>query len=308
MRLRNQLVYSYLGLMLVIIILVSYFVSLSVNSITDRVSQTTLRKMEDLTTENHRLAENILTGFGEEIVVLQAQNTALTLSVLLRGLDYTDHNLIRSSKELRETATKPIVTQLGIAGYMDLYDRQGNIIFHPNRELESMNYSYWSDEYPDMWILAQRSYQEELVTGYYSFLNQEGKSVKKYVAAVHVPDTDLNLSAAVEIDKYFLETQKEITRVSSAIKASATDNISSESSLYRRRILTVFFVIITIITILGFFMAIELSKFITRPLEKLTSGLIEKKDINTLTTDDNACDEIKMLVRTLTDHNRKKNI
>lgn len=191
--------------------------------------------LEQMLQENLEQSRRILTRYGEERVAMTAENVASQLSLMLQGYDQTNYQLLRESASLRELANQIINSFDGPVGYVDMYDIHGVSVLHPNKEVEGRNFSEWKEQYPDMWALVLRSYEEKEVSGYYTFLDAENRKRQKFLVSHRVAGTPFIVSATVVIDQYFLpvhqalqqEGQKIVDRSRQTIEQSA-DQLSKK--------------------------------------------------------------------------------
>ena len=206
MKIATRLMLSYL----VIILMTTLGMVLLADKVLDRLMSENLETASEavsaLAKADNDLSETILTRFGEKLVEAQGHQAAALLSLELSKRDLQDYGELRKDKELRKIAAQNIYTPEGenIAGHIDVFDNKGVAVWHLNSSVEGRNYSEWKDEFPDMWELVQRSFTEDRVQGYYTFIDRNQKAAKKFMALMHVQGTPFVVSAVVEIDKYFL--------------------------------------------------------------------------------------------------------
>ncbi|MEI7449275.1 MAG: SpoIIE family protein phosphatase [Desulfomonile sp.] len=212
MKIATRLMLSYL----VIILMTTLGMVFLADKVLDRLMsenlETASKAVSALAKADNDLSETILTRFGEKLVEVQGHQAAALLSLELSKRNPQDYGELRKDKELRKIAAQNIYTPEGenIAGHIDVFDNKGVAVWHLNSSVEGRNYSEWKDEFPDMWELVQRSFTEDRVQGYYTFIDRNQKAAKKFMALMHVQGTPFVVSAVVEIDKYFLPVQEKI--------------------------------------------------------------------------------------------------
>ncbi|MBU0961108.1 MAG: SpoIIE family protein phosphatase [Proteobacteria bacterium] len=224
--------------------------------------------LQQLLQENFEQSRRILTRYGEERVAMTAENAATQLSLMLQGYDQTNYNFLRGSVPLRELANQKIYSSEGPVGYLDMYDTNGVSVLHPNKDIEGRNFSEWKDQYPDMWELVLRSFEENEVSGYYTFLDAENRKRQKFLVSYRVAGTPFIVSATVVIDKYFLpvhqalrlEGQEIADRSRQTIKESA-DKLSQKIKI---RVGIWGLVLLVISFIAGFFLSAAISDPVRR--------------------------------------------
>ena len=155
----------------------------------------------------------ILTGVGEYIIQDKAEDVARELAHYFKGKKSYDYAQIRHNPNLRKLAIQKIYAWGKEAGYTDLYDQNGYILFHPDPNVEGRNQLDWQAEYPETTELVKRSFTENKVSGYFTFFDQQKRERQKYSARVRVPGTPFIVAAIVNIDEFFLPTLKQIKSV-----------------------------------------------------------------------------------------------
>ncbi|MCB2185941.1 MAG: SpoIIE family protein phosphatase [Deltaproteobacteria bacterium] len=180
----------------------------------------------EVTEADYKLAQKILTEFGERLVRVQAQAAAGELSLLLGDLQFYSYTTIRQNELIRRVATADITAIGGkVAGYLDLYDYKGVAVLHPNPKVEGRNYAEWREKYPDMWKLVERSFVEKEVEGYYSFVDRENRTRQKFTTMIQVTNTPFIVCANVNIDQFFLPVQRQIKATGQELGQQARGSI-----------------------------------------------------------------------------------
>ncbi|MBM4274115.1 MAG: HAMP domain-containing protein, partial [Deltaproteobacteria bacterium] len=167
-----------------------------------------------LTRTNYLLAEEVLTQIGEAVVRDKAEDVARELSYLLRGRKSYDYARMRLDRKLRQIAIQTIHSLGRAAGYTDVYDNKGFILFHPDPAVEGKNQLDWKESYPETTALIQRSLTKDYISGYFTFFDVHKKERRRYSVRVHVPGTPFIVGAIVNIDEFFQPTQHRMRKAS----------------------------------------------------------------------------------------------
>jgi len=242
LRIRTYLTFSYLGLVL----LVTFGTLIIVQWIVDALAQKNLLSAEDavksVTEANLKLSEDLLVMYGMRIVEMKAEEVADRLFHRLGGLSGYDYGELRKDEELRKLATQDIPAyKRNSAGYVDVYDRTGLSVWHPNKKVEGRNFAEWKDEFPEMWKYVERSFTEEKVSGYYDFFDEKIGPRRKFMVLVHTPGTPFIVAATVNIEEFFKPVHDKITSESDKATMQARQSIeaSGQSTEDKFRLLSI---------------------------------------------------------------------
>ncbi|MFA5110312.1 MAG: hypothetical protein WC443_02795, partial [Desulfobaccales bacterium] len=129
MRLRSYLILSYLALIAMLGVgawCIDVFV---MHDLTRHAINIADQAVNKVTVANVQHSENILTQIGEYVVKDKAEDVARELAYLLGGKKTYDYAKLRANTLVRATAVQQIYTPHGPAGYTDLYDKNGYILF-----------------------------------------------------------------------------------------------------------------------------------------------------------------------------------
>ena len=275
MKLRTQLILSYLCIVVLIISGLTLIFNMTLQELRERDLHAAEDAIEGITRENYHLSEKILTAYGERIVQMKADSVAKNLSLRLGGQVAYDYTVLRENEELRKIATQDIRTWDGIAGYVDVLDNQGFSVWHPNRSVEGRNFSEWRKEFPDMWKLVERSFTEKEVKGYYTFIDRNNKVRKKYLTLAQVPDTPFIACAVVNIDQYFLPVHKRIETAGHEMVKKAGQDIRQSSKRAESRLRKTILLSGTAALCIGILFGLWFSNSISRPILRLRDGVTE---------------------------------
>ncbi|MHB8068065.1 MAG: adenylate/guanylate cyclase domain-containing protein [Desulfobaccales bacterium] len=275
MSIRTHLLLSYLGLILLLILGI-WIVD---DRILDQMTQRNLNFADEgavaITAANYQVSKQILTAYGEYIIEDKAQDVARELAHVLKGRKSYDYEKLRRDPKIRQIAIQTIYTPHGPAGYTDLYDRNGYILFHPDPQVEGRNQLDWEKQFPQTTEMIKRSFKEGRVTGYYTFFDKDGKERQRFAARIHVPGTPFIAAAIVNIDEYFLPVQDQMRTASQGIIARAKNSIATHSQKMEGMVkmagLIEGLVFFLIAGLFGFYFAASIS----RPLRRLQKGVME---------------------------------
>jgi class 3 adenylate cyclase len=183
--------------------------------------------VQQVTVANDQLSEKVLTHMGEYVVRDKAQDIVRELSLLLDKQKRYDYTQLRRNDKLRSVAIQEIYSPEGAAGYTDLYDNKGEIIFHPDRRAEGQNQLTWRGSYPEAVDLLKRSLKED-VSGYFTSFDETNKDRKRFSVRLHVPNTPFIVSTVVNIDQFFEPTQQKVVQANEQILVQAKHNIQEQ--------------------------------------------------------------------------------
>jgi len=221
MRLRTYLVLSYLAVILVMSVGMWAIFDRFMERLTSRTLALADTAADNVTAANGRVAEHVLTNMGEYVVRDKAEDVARELAHLLAGKKAYDYDQLRRDPKIRKMAIQEIRSAGVLAGYTDVYDRKGFILFHPDPRVEGRNQLDWQEQYPETTRLIKRSLTEDQVAGYFDFFDKEQRQRKKYSFRVHVPGTPFIVGAIVNLDEFFLPTREKIAQGGAEIMARA---------------------------------------------------------------------------------------
>lgn len=276
MRLRTRLTLAFAFITLFAITTLLVFAEIGIDRLTGRSAKMASAAVEKISEENYYLSEDVLTRYGEKMVEMKARNVANEISLYLDEREKFDYRQLREDKKLRAIATQVIHSEFPetrVAGNVDMGDFTGHSVLHSNPEVEGRNYEEWRELYPDMWDCVVRSFSQEEVRAYYTFIDRENRTRKKYMVGRQVPDTPFIVYAAVEIDEYFLPVQQEIRRVGAATVAEVDGKIEEAAELFSSLIKTRSFFLGLLILFLSGALGWVLAARISRPIRWLRDGV-----------------------------------
>ncbi len=277
MRLRTRLTLAFAFVTVFAITALLVITEYGIDDLTRQNIETAIDGVEAIAGKNYELSEDILGRYGEKIVEMKARSVANELSLLLAGWSEYDYRKLRKNDRLREIATQDIYSEFPEArqaGYVDVGDEQGHSVWHPNKSVEGRNFAQWREEFPDMWEYVVRSFEEEEVRGYYSFLDRERDlSRKKYMVTRRVRGTPFIVYATVNIDEYFLPVHEAIRKVGRETTAEAEREIETAADRFSVLIKDRSFYLGLFVLLLGGGLGLILASRISRPIRRLRDAV-----------------------------------
>ncbi len=191
MTVRTYLILSYIVLILLMTLGMWFVAHRFMTELTVQTLRIADASVQQVTTANDQLSEKILTNLGEYVVRDKAQDVARELPYLLGSQKHYDYTQMRRNDRLRRVAVQKIFTPEGAAGYTNLYDNKGEIIFHPDRRAEGQNQLSWRGGYPEAVDLFKRSLQED-VSGYVTSFDEHNRDRKRFSVKAARPEHPLH--------------------------------------------------------------------------------------------------------------------
>ncbi len=222
---RTYLIFSYMALVLLFTLWMGAVSDYSTDLLLNHSIETAETALKDATAANVQLSEKILTEAGKYIIQDKAEDVARELAHYFKGKKTYDYDQIRRNPNLRKEAIQKIYAWGKEAGYTDLYDQHGYILFHPDPQVEGRNQLDWQDEYPEATELVKRSFTEPSISGYFTFFDQTRRERQKYSARVRIPGTPFMVAAIVNIDEFFRPTLDKIKSASEEISARTKERL-----------------------------------------------------------------------------------
>lgn len=277
MKLRTRLTLSSAVITIVVITMMLIILEFGINDLTTRNITAVNDGINEIVKKNYELSENILTTYGEMIVELKAESAANQLSLLMAGRDLNDYPELQKDDQLRKIATQYIYSEFPVkerAGYIDVGDRAGYSLFHPNPTVEGHNFAEWKDRFPVMWEMVEKSFTEDNVRGTYNFFDEETNETRpKYMAIRHVKGTPFSVYATVYIDKYFKPIHQAIGEAGRMESRKDEAKIGELANEFSQNIKTNSFIlgmgVLVLAGVFGWWVAARLS----RPVHRLQAAV-----------------------------------
>ena len=273
MSIRTYLTLSYLGL----IILLTGGMWVMGDRLSDRVSAQNLataqKGSQKTIAANYQISEDLLTQYGQKIVEMKVEGVVKGLALRLKDRDIHDYARLREDDELRKTATQGIDTPEGVVGFLMVSDEKGEVVFHPNREVEGKSSLTWQQEYPEVREMIRCSLKEEKVFGYYTFKDRDGREKEEILRRVHVPGTPFIAVANVNIEDFFLPAQAKIKQAGDKIALESRERIQKSSQNLGRQIKTYALFGGLMLALIGTVSGLGLASVISQPILRLRDGV-----------------------------------
>lgn len=179
MSIRTHLILSYLGLILLLTLGTLAGGLYIVDKMTISNLSIAEAAIQGITDANYQLSEKVLTQMGKQIIDTKTDAVATELAYLLKRKKYRNYQALRQNAAIRAVATQKIYTPEGEAGYMILFDKNAENIFHPDQKVEGQNYAKWQKQYPEMWKIVKLARSQKKAEGYLTFFDQENRKRKR---------------------------------------------------------------------------------------------------------------------------------
>jgi len=275
MKLRTYLVLSYLALIVILGIGAWFIDDYVMRDLTKSAINIADRAIGQVTEANVRYSDHILTRVGEYIVQDKAEDVARELAYVLGGKKTYDYAKLRRDSLLRKIATQSIYTPDGPAGYMDLYDKHGYILFHPDGSVEGRNQLDWEKEYPETTALIRRSFTTNLVKGYFTFFDKNKRERKRFSVRVHVPGTPFIVAAIINLDEFFSPAQQRMQDSCRLVTAEARQQIVEHFATLNQKVMVGGLFAGLALCLIGGFSGLWFAGAISRPISRLRDGVRE---------------------------------
>ncbi len=273
MRLRTYLVFSYLVLIVIMSVGMWAIFERFMNRLTDRTLEIADTSVRQVTAANVSVSDKVLTGLGEYVVRDKAEDVARELAYLLAGRKTFDYAHLRRNAKIRKVAIQEIHSGGVVAGYTDVYDKNGYILFHPDPAVEGRNQLDWREEYPETTELIKRSLSEDQVAGYFTFFDKKKRERKRYSFRIHVPGTPFIVGAIVNLDEFFIPTREKIQGACQETVALARQRIQEDHDVIDRRIKLGGLAAALLMAFVGGSAGLWFAGTISRPISRLRDGV-----------------------------------
>jgi class 3 adenylate cyclase/HAMP domain-containing protein len=273
MRLRTYLILSYLALIALLVVGAWVIDARVLGELSKSAIKIADQAVGHVTDANVLHSDRILTVMGQYVVRDKAEDVARELAYFLKGKTRTDYARLRRDPGLRAIAVQPIYTPHGPAGYTDLYDREGYILFHPDKAVEGRNQLDWEKEYPETTEMIKRSFQNDYVQGFFKFFDKDKKERQRYAVRVHVPGTPFIVAAIVNLDEYFLPAQQKMKESCQIASEQARGRIMAHYATLNRQVLIGGLLAGLALCLVGGFSGLWFAAVLSRPISRLRDGV-----------------------------------
>jgi class 3 adenylate cyclase/HAMP domain-containing protein len=273
MRLRTYLVLSYLALIAILFAggwLIDDYVMRDIHQTAIRIAD---QAINQVTVSHVQHSDKILTQMGEYVVRDKAEDVARELAYFFKGKKIKDYARLRHEPRLRAIAIQELYTPEGPAGYTDLYDNHGFILFHPDPHVEGRNQLDWEKDYPQTTELIKRSFTEDYVQGYFTFFDKNNKQRQRFSVRVHVPGTPFIVAAIVNLDEFFLPTQRRMLDSCRMATVQAREQIQAHYAALNREVMLGGIFAGLALCLVGGFSGWWFAAAISRPISRLRDGV-----------------------------------
>ena len=273
MKLRTYLLLSYLALIVILGVGVWFIDDYVMHDLTKSAVNIADRAVSHVTEANVRYSDHNLTRVGEYIVQDKAEDVARELAYILGGQKTYDYAKLRRDYFLRKVATQSIYTPDGPAGYTDLYDKNGYILFHPDANVEGRNQLDWEKEYPEATALIRRSFSTDLVKGYFTFFDKHKRERQRFSVRVQVPGTTFIVAAIVNLDEFLFPAQQRMQDSGRLVTEEARKRIVEHFAALNQNVMLGCLFAGLALCLIGGFSGWWFAATIARPISRLRDGV-----------------------------------
>ncbi len=273
MRLRTYLILSYLALIAILVVGAWLIDAQVLGELSKSSIKIADQAVGHVTEANVLHSDRILTVMGQYVVRDKAEDVARELAHLLKGKTRADYARMRRDARIRAIAVQSIYTPHGPAGYTDLYDRKGYILFHPDQAVEGRNQVDWEQEYPETTEMIKRSFQEDHVQGFFKFFDKDKKERQRFAVRVHVPGTPFIVAAIVNLDEYFLPAQQQMKESCQIASVQAKHKIMAHYAILNRQVIIGGLFAGLALCLVGGFSGLWFAAVLSRPISRLRDGV-----------------------------------
>jgi class 3 adenylate cyclase/HAMP domain-containing protein len=273
MKLRTYLLLSYLALIVILGVgawLIDVYVMRDLTRSAIKIAD---QAVSQVTTVNVGYSNRVLSSLGKGVVKTKAETVAGELAYVLRGKKLRPYSRLRRNRRLRAIALQKIYTPEGPAGYTDLYDNKGYILFHPDKNVEGRNQLDWAKQYPVVTAMIKRSFTENDVEGFFTFFDKDNRQRQRYSVRVQVPGTPFIVGAIVNLDEFFLPTQRRMKESGLAAVAQAKRRVKAHYATLNRKVMLGGLLAGLALCLVGGFSGLWFAAAISRPISRLGDGV-----------------------------------
>lgn len=273
MRLRTYLILSYLALIAILFVGAWFIDAHVMGELTRSAIKIADQAVGNVTSDHVLHSDRILTQMGQYVVRDKAEDVARELAYVLKGKKLDDYAKLRRDPGLRALAIQSIYTPHGSAGYTDLYDRDGYILFHPDKNVEGRNQLDWEKEFPETTEMIKRSFKENHVQGFFTFFDKDKKEKKRFAVRVHVPGTRFIAAAIVNLDEFFLPAQQRMKESCQIATVQAKEQIEAHYAALNRQVMISGLFAGLALCLVGGLSGFYFAAAISRPISRLRDGV-----------------------------------
>jgi class 3 adenylate cyclase/HAMP domain-containing protein len=273
MSIRTYLILSYLALVLLLISGAYALAEWSLNRLTTESITLADDGIIKASVANYEAYKKAITDNMEKIIEATATEVADQLSYILKGQKPYNYVKLRKDENIREVATQDISIDDVVVGYISVYDNKGEVIWHPNKQLEGKNYSEWKQTFPGMYKCISRSLKKKKLINYCNFLDRNDKKREKFIALVRVPKTTFTVVAEVNVDKFILPAYKELSKISEEITGKSKQSVEHSFKTVSWQIKVGGLIGGVVFCLIGGLSGLWFTTTLSRPLLRLRDGV-----------------------------------
>jgi hypothetical protein len=148
-------------------------------------------------------AEKQLEDIGQVIIHNKAGDVAAQVKLFLDLNSDLDMQQLQKNERFKSIA----VQHVGLTGYTCLYEAETGIMrMHPNPDLINQDMQFLSEKLPTWWAIFEPSLEGVELSGYYDWVEADGRIRKKYMTmtpvAVRSQNKTLMVAATTYIDEF----------------------------------------------------------------------------------------------------------
>jgi len=259
LRIRTKMLLVLLGISLVPLVLFGYIAKRDIEEVSQYTVKATTAIGESAAADSAQALENL----GAEMIRQKAVDVALQCGIYLRRHPGAPIEKFQADKVFQSIA----VQSVGATGYTIVFDRQGVMRFHPNRELVNYDMHNWKDMLPGFWALFEQTFDGSSGGGYYNWQDSDRVIRRKFMYIAPIQGTQYMVAATTYIDEFSRPAEETKNRI-----ATATDSIRGEIKKVVEGIRTSFVMIMTVMFLIVGAISFFLSRMITDPILALMRG------------------------------------
>ncbi len=259
LRIRTKMLLVLLGISLVPLVLFGYIAKRDIEEVSQYTVKATTAIGESAAADSAQALENL----GAEMIRQKAVDVALQCGIYLRRHPGAPIEKFQADKVFQSIA----VQSVGATGYTIVFDRQGVMRFHPNRELVNYDMHNWKDMLPGFWALFEQTFDGSSGGGYYNWQDSDRVIRRKFMYIAPIQGTQYMVAATTYIDEFSRPAEETKNRI-----AAATDSIRGEIKKVVEGIRTSFVMIMTAMFLIVGAISFFLSRMITDPILALMRG------------------------------------
>ena len=275
MRIRTYLACSYAVLILLLAASIWTMADKVISELTTVCLSSAGKGAQRIIEVNQRISQEILTTYGRAMVAAQLEDAAKELSFRLRQNSALSYDHLRQDPVIRKIATQEIQTPQGVAGHLVLYDRQGENIFPPDRQVEGLNPDLRRQQSLELRRFLKQSLHGEERSGYFTFVDEQNREHCRYSAICQVPRTPLVLAAVVNLDEFVRPAQAKMAEACQEIMAAGRKSIEKSSLHLASQVKLLSFTGGFLLCLLGALYGLLFAATISRPIVRLEAGVKE---------------------------------